>query len=73
VCLLRCWLRKLTVRGIAATLEPSCNRPQDRQSEANPAKKGGCTPLLTTKYEPDITMGGVLPAKLQPASSVKNG
>jgi len=42
------------VRGIVATLEPSCNRQQGR-----PADKGGCIPLLTAKYELDITLGGV--------------
>jgi len=38
------------VRGIVATLE-RCAQPAD-------------TPLLTAKYEPDFTLGGVLHAKL---------
>jgi len=37
---------------------------------AKPAEKGRCTPLLTAKYDPDITLGGVLQAKLQPVSSL---
>jgi len=40
-----------------------------RLSEATAGGERGCTPLLTAKYEPNITLGGVLQAKLQPASS----
>jgi len=56
----------LMVRGTKQAGPPAARPPAER-SEAGGER--GCTPLLTAKYEPDITLGGVLQAKLQPASS----
>jgi len=63
VCLLRCWLRSLCwVFPYGARY--CCYIGALQQAGPPAARSLRSYPLLTAEYEPDITLGGVLKAKL---------